>query len=399
MELHLNMYLAAGVAALVYYLGAFVVSKVPFLQKYCIPAPVIGGLIFSLVNWGLNASGVLLLTYDKTLQNVFMMIFFASVGFTACFKLLKKGGKQIFIFLFISIILCFAQNFLGCGVMALFGQDPRLGVCVGSTPLVGGTGTSGAFGPLLEETYGVEGATVVAIASAAFGMVAGSLMGGPMAISRIRKHNLHSEYAITGADSLEGEAAVPMNTGKFIHATMFMAMAVGFGSIISKYLTGMDVAGIKITFPSYIGGMLVAMVIRNIADASPFEFPVDEIDCIGSMSLNIYLSLALMSMELWKLVDLAVPMVVCLILQCALMWIFGCYICWWAMGKNYDAAVLSSGMCGFGMGATPNAMANMNALCKIYGPCPTAFFVVPLVGGMFIDFFNALIITGFVNLV
>lgn len=323
-----------------------------------------------------------------------MVVFFCSVGFTACFRLLKKGGLQVLLFLGIAVMMCVLQNSLGAFIASAFDLDPRLGLATGSIPMVGGHGTAASFGPLLEKA-GVSGASAVAIASATFGLVAGCVIGGPTAVSRIRQKKLHSFETATGSNEVvvdKNEVTGAIDSSRFLNAALCLALAIGAGTVVSAWLNKV------FTFPIYIGAMLVAAFIRNTTDMAGKEIPMEEISTIGSFSLSLFLGLAMMGLKLWELADLAIPMVVMLVAQTVLMMVYAYFVVFNLLGKNYDAAVMTSGFCGFGMGATPNAMANMQAITQKYGPAPTAYFVVPLVGSLFIDFMNTIIITSFLNL-
>lgn len=392
--IQLDMYQAAAVAALVLLLGLFLVRNLDLLRRYCIPEPVAGGVVFALAHLVLRQAGILEISFDSTLQTFFMVVFFCSVGFTACFRLLKKGGLQVLLFLGIAVMMCVLQNGLGTFIASAFGLDPRLGLATGSIPMVGGHGTAASFGPLLEKA-GVSGASAVAIASATFGLVAGCVIGGPTAVSRIRQKNLHSFETATGSNEVvvdKNEITGAIDSGRFLNAALCLALAIGAGTVVSAWLNKV------FTFPIYIGAMLVAAFIRNTTDMAGKEIPMEEISTIGSFSLSLFLGLAMMGLKLWELADLAVPMVVMLVAQTVLMMVYAYFVVFNLLGKNYDAAVMTSGFCGFGMGATPNAMANMQAITQKYGPAPTAYFVVPLVGSLFIDFMNTIIITSFLNL-
>ncbi|MBS5117455.1 MAG: sodium/glutamate symporter [Clostridium sp.] len=392
--IQLDMYQAAAVAALVLLLGRFLVRNLDLLRRYCIPEPVAGGVVFALAHLALRQAGILEISFDSTLQTFFMVVFFCSVGFTACFRLLKKGGLQVLLFLGIAVMMCVLQNGLGAFIASAFGLDPRLGLATGSIPMVGGHGTAASFGPLLEKA-GVSGASAVAIASATFGLVAGCVIGGPTAVSRIRQKKLHSFETATGSNEVvvdKNEVTGAIDSDRFLNAALCLALAIGAGTVVSAWLNKV------FTFPIYIGAMLVAAFIRNTTDMAGKEIPMEEISTIGSFSLSLFLGLAMMGLKLWELADLAVPMVVMLVAQTVLMMVYAYFVVFNLLGKNYDAAVMTSGFCGFGMGATPNAMANMQAITQKYGPAPTAYFVVPLVGSLFIDFMNTIIITSFLNL-
>ena len=390
MEISLNMYHAVALGAVLFWIGGVITQKVSVLNRYCIPAPLVGGLLFSILNCILTVSGVASITFDGTLQTVFQNLFFTTVGFTVSIPALLRGGKSVVLVLVLSIIMIPIQNGLGGGVMLAFGQDPLVGIGIGSTALIGGPATAAAFGPDLVEA-GAVGADVAALAAATFGLVSGSLMGGPVARSLIVKHNLHSTE---GRLNESGEAATEEETftsasPRFVKGFMLLLAALGIGAQVSVWLTELT----TLTFPSYIGAMLTAVVIRNVMIAAKIEYPDQEIDTMGNMFLSIFLALALSSLKLWELVDLALPMIITLVLQCIVMVIFSYFIVFNVMGRDYEAAVMSAGFIGFAMGATSNAMANMQVVTKKYGPAPVSYFAIPMVGGMFIDFFNAILIT------
>ena len=385
--INLDMFQAAAVACGVLLLGRVCVAKFEVLRRFCIPEPVVGGVIFALVHLALRSAGILEISFDSTLQTVFMNMFFCSVGFAAAFKMLKKGGKLVLVFLALSIAVVVAQNAMGAGIAAAFGLNPLLGIATGSVPMVGGHGTSAAFGPILEAA-GLEGGTAVAVASATFGLVAGCLIGGPIASSVIKKYDLKPTANASG-NEVEEEVAGTIDGGRFLNGIMFLLVALGIGTIIGKYLT----LWTGISFPGYIGAMMAAAIIRNVWEIRNWDVPMEEINTIGGYSLSVFLGLAMMGLKLWQLADLAIPMIVMLLAQTVLMFVVARFVCFNILGRDYDAAVITSGLCGFGMGATPNAMANMQAVTKKNGPSPTAFLVVPLVGSLFIDFFNSTIIT------
>lgn len=391
MTIELDMYQACALGALVYCLGRFLVNKLSFLSKYCIPAPVAGGIIFALAHLALYSAGILEFSFDTTIQTILMTIFFCSVGFTACFRLLKKGGIQVFIFLGLAVVMCVIQDAVGSGLAAAFGLNPLLGLCMGSMPLVGGHGTSGSFGPLLEEAYGVSGALTVALAAATYGLVSGSMMGGPIARARVEKLGLKPTAKEEGTDT-EGMSSL-IDGQKFTNAAVFLAVAIGIGTLIFAFFKN-----IGWTMPAYIGAMLCAAAIRNIWDVKNSDLPMEEIDTIGGLCLNLYLAMAMMNLKLWQLAALALPMIVILLVQTIVMFVYANFAVFNIMGRDYEAAAMTTAFCGFGMGATPNAMANMKALSEKYGPAPRAFFIVPLVGSLFVDFFNSMVLTMFMNI-
>ncbi|WP_294133317.1 sodium/glutamate symporter [uncultured Clostridium sp.] len=396
MELKLDIFQTMALVTVVFYLGTYLRKKVKFLSKYCIPAPVIGGLLFALVILFLKLTDLVTIALDTTLQNLFMTTFFASVGFTASFKILKNGGIKVAMFLGIAILLIISQNVVGATLAKLFNLEPLLGLCTGSISMIGGHGTAGSFGPLLEE-LGINGATTVSFAAATFGLVMGSFIGGFVAKNLIENYKLKTpkeskDNSIPLSDFHEDNQAVLCHH-KLMKASAYLFFAMGVGSIISKFIqdTGL-------TFPSYIGAMIAAAIIRNVCDIRKQEIEEKEIEVIGNISLSYFLCIALMGLRLWELFDLALPLVVMLLAQSVLMVIFAYFITFRVMGKDYDAAVFASASCGFGMGATPNAVANMDALSAKFGFAPTPYFVVPIVGALFVDFVNSAVITLFINI-
>jgi ESS family glutamate:Na+ symporter len=406
-QLTLDMYQTAGVAMLLYVLGRYLTNRIDFLKRCCIPAPVVGGLIFAILHLILHMAGILELSFDSNVKNYFMTLFFTSVGYTACFRLLKKGGPKVVTFLLVSIVMVCLQNVLSSILAGVFGWDLRLGLCTGSIPMVGGHGTAGSYGPMMEE-MGIANANVIAIAAATYGLVAGSLMGGPVGRSIIEKYHLKSNETDTGLEAGDDVSAADLekservDTESFTNAAILLIVAAGLGTILTAALNGIQIDignfHFSFTFPTYIGAMLIAAVIRNFCDAKHIVLPSKALDIWGNVSLSIFLAIALMSVSLWQLAEVAGPMIVMLIAQTVLMFVVARYVVFNVMGRDYEAAVMTAAFCGFGMGATPNAMANMQAVTKRYGPAPQAFFIVPLIGSLFIDFFNGLILTGFLNI-
>ena len=387
------MYQTIAVAVVVLILGAFLKRKISFLEKFCIPAPVIGGLIFAIFTLICYSTGILEIDFDDTLKEVCMVFFFTSVGFQANLKVLKSGGKPLLIFLVLVIILIITQNFTAIGLANLLGLDSLTGMTTGSIPMVGGHGTAGAFGPVLED-FGVQGATTVCTAAATFGLIAGSLMGGPVGNRLIKKHNLIATIK-TEDDSLlvEEEEKHERHFSMYAPAVFQLIIAVGLGTVVSDLLslTGM-------TFPIYIGAMIVAAIMRNIGEyTGKITIHMGEINDLGGICLSLFLGIAMITLKLWQLADLALPLIILLAGQVVLMFIFTYFVVFNIMGRDYDAAVLAAGTCGFGMGATPNAMANMQAICEKYAPSVKAYLIVPIVGSLFADFLNSLTITFFIN--
>ena len=392
--LSLDMYQTLALAVGVLYLGMFLKKRIRFLEKFCIPSPVIGGLIFALLSLGLYCTGIVEFVFDETLTTVCMVIFFTSVGFQANLRILKSGGVSRVIFLVCVIVLILGQNFLSVGLAKVMGLDSLIGLCTGSIPMVGGHGTSGAFGPVLED-LGVSGATTLCTAAATFGLVAGSLIGGPLGRRLIIKHDLMKTVVTEDeAPLVEEEHKKHRSVSMYAPAAYQIAVAMGIGTVVSWLLskTGM-------TFPIYIGAMIVAAVMRNISEFHrAFHIHIGEINDIGGICLSMFLGIAMITLKLWQLAELALPLVVLLLGQLVFMFLFSYFVVYNIMGRNYDAAVLSSGTCGFGMGATPNAMANMQALTEKFAPSVKAYIIVPIIGSMFADFINSLCVTFFINM-
>lgn len=394
MSFTFNMYQTLGLAIVLLLLGNWIKMKVGVLQKYFIPAPVVGGLLFSIIATIGHMNGVFSFTFDSTLQNFFMVVFFTSVGFLASFALLKKGGVAVGLFLFCAVLLVIIQDAVGVSLAKVLGLNPGIGLAAGSIPLTGGHGTAGAFGPFLEER-GVQGATVVAIASATYGLVSGCMIGGPIAKKLKDRFNLKcTEGTKEEAKAVNMEAAAdPVTEKSMFQAVCLIGIAMGIGTTITPIIK--SVAGI--TLPAYLMPMFVAAIMRNIVDGRG-KTPIDEIQIVGNICLSLFLAMAMMTMQLWQLADLALPLITILAVQTVIMGLYAYFVTFNIMGRDYDAAVMATGHCGFGMGATPNAIANMEAFTSVNGFSTKAFFVVPLVGSLFIDFFNATIIQTFASI-
>lgn len=399
MELNLNIYETMALVSVIFYIGKYIRNKFSVLSKYCIPPSVVGGFIFAILVLILKLNNIATINLDTSLQELFMTAFFTSIGFTASFKLLKQGGIKVITFLGLAILLVVLQNIVGVSLASVFNLDPLLGLCTGSIPMVGGHGTAGSFGPMIEN-MGITGATTVSFASATFGLIMGSLIGGLVARSLINNHKLktiHDENSSTPIDEVGDYNEESHNI--LCHKTLMTAagllfVAMGLGSIISDFIQKLG-----LTFPSYIGAMLTAAIIRNIYDLMNKKILEKEIETLGGLSLSFFLTMALMGLKLWELFDLALPLVIMLIAQVMLVGLFAYFITFRVLGGNYEAAVFASATCGFAMGATPNAIANMDELTNRYGFAPTPYFVVPIVGCLFIDFFNSTIITLFINFI
>ncbi len=395
MKIHLDMYQTLALAVLVLLLGSFLKKKINFLERFCIPSPVIGGLLFAIMTCICYSTHIAEFSFNDTLREVCMVFFFTSVGFQANLKVLKSGGKSLIVFLALVISLIVLQNLTAVGLSKLLGLDPLIGMCTGSIPMVGGHGTAGAFGPVLED-FNIAGATTICTAAATFGLIFGSLIGGPLGKLLIEKKKLLSTISHED-DSLlvEDEKKHERHTNMYAAAVFQLILAIGLGTIFSMFLTKTG-----LTFPIYIGAMLAAALMRNISEYSGIAtIHMGEINDLGGICLSLFLGMAMITLKLWELASLALPLVILLAAQVLLICIFTYFIEFNIMGRDYDAAVLVSGTCGFGMGATPNAMANMQAVCDKYEPSVKAYLLIPLIGSLFADFINSLVITFFINLI
>jgi len=418
----LDMIQTLALAAVVLFAGYGIRRRVAVLDRYNIPAPVVGGFLFAAVALVLRLAGLLAFEFDTTLQPPLMIAFFTTIGLGASLGLLRIGGPQVLLFWALASLLAVFQDAVGVGLAKLLGVHPFLGLIAGSITMTGGHGTGAAFGKLMEDQYAFPGAVTLAMAAATFGLVSGGLIGGPIATWLIGRRGLAPRPAGQAApvpaavaeyqpldQEIDTEPAGAAPTAytllKIITITL---VAMWAGAALGSWIQG--AAGI--TLPAYIGAMIVAAVLRNVDDgvgalrkpragrsAGLFGIEQRVVDDVGTVALSLFLSMALMSLKLWELLDLAIPMLVILAAQVTMTGLFAAFVTFWAMGRDYDAAVMAGGHCGFGLGATPNAVANMEAIAERFGPAPRAFLVLPLVGAFFIDFTNAIIITTFLNLV
>lgn len=396
----LDLIQTLAIAGIVFLTGMLLKRKIGILERLNIPSAVLGGLIFAAINLILH-DRVININWDTSMQSLCMVLFFTSIGTNARFALLKKGGRQVVVFLVIGSIFCVIQNLVGIGVATLFDVPKLFGVMAGSVTLVGGPATGLAFSPLFEE-MGLKGAATIAITSATFGIVCGGLLGGPAGTFLVQKFNLKKETTKADERTITEPAetdeiisidTAPENTG-FTISLINAVIIMGLGSIVSIFI-----ARAGITLPAYIGAMIVGAAFRNINDRTQW-INIDQktIDYAGGIALNTFLTVALMDLKLWELFHLAIPLLTILITQVIVVIIFALTVTFLVMGKNYESAVMSSGFIGFMLGTTANAMVVMKTIVAKYGVAPRAFLVVPLVGAFFIDYVNALVITVFANL-
>lgn len=397
MVLNLTTIQTMALAVIVLYLGKTINNSFKFLKENCIPDAVTGGTLFSILTLIGQETGILSFVFEDTLRDVFMIAFFTTVGFSASIKLLKKAGLPVLMFLIAAVGLAILQNVFGVAMAKFLHINLLIGLATGSLATTGGPGTAGAFGPIIE-TVGAgqaEGATMVAMATATYALIAGSIIAGPICKRLINKHNLLNKKSENDLFESAGGKVEMLNAKKILPSGFQVVIAMGVGSLISNFLSSLGMV-----LPPYIGAMFAASLMRNLSDYSgKFEIDLDIISVIGSFTLAMFLSMTLMSFKLWELKELALPLILMLLGQTILMGVFAYFVTFNLTGRDYDAAVMTGGHCGCGFGTTPKALANMEALTDKYLPSPKAFFVIPIVGGLFIDFFNAAIITFFINLV
>ncbi|CEP88753.1 sodium/glutamate symporter [[Clostridium] sordellii] len=404
-EVNLSMIQSIAFTTIVLIIGSFIKERVNIFKKYCIPAPVVGGFSFAIISFLLRKSNLLYINFDTTLQNILMTAFFTTVGFTASISILKKGGSKVLKFLVVAVLLVLTQNVVGVLSAKAIGVNSLLGLIAGSVSMTGGHGASGAFGPVIESS-GLNGALSISMACATFGLVSGSIIGGPLGKRLIEKYNLSSDECESDRNnnilelSLEGDGTClgitkgELSEIKLTNSVIQIVVAMGLGTIISSIFSLL-----KITIPEYIGAMVIAAIMRNFSDIKGiWKTSEKELSTIGSICLSLFLSMAMCSLKLWELIDLAIPIIILLGVQTIIMILFAYFITFNVMGKDYTAAILAAGHCGFGMGATPNGIANMESITSKYGPSTNAFFILPLVGALFIEFFNSATITTFINL-
>ncbi|WP_429843894.1 sodium/glutamate symporter [Brevibacillus sp. FIR094] len=393
MTLALNQVTTIFLAVALLVLGTFLVKKASFLQKFCIPAPVVGGLLFAIIATALKATGILQITLDTSLQSLFMLTFFTTVGLGASFKLIKLGGKLLVIYWIACGFLALAQNVIGVSLASVFGIHPLIGMMAGAVSMEGGHGAAGAFGQTLED-MGIQSALAIGIAAATFGLVAGGLVGGPTVKYLITKYDLKPTETEEAVETVE-EKVQPITSNTFFIQVLLITFCMALGTYLGELFS----TATGFVLPGYVGAMFVAVIVRNIVDKlNPKAIDMKSINLISDVTLGIFLSMALMSIKLWEVADLALPMLVIVFVQVVFIVLFGIFVLFRLLGKNYDAAVMVAGFTGHGLGATPNAMANMAAVTGRFGPSRKAYLVVPIVGAFLIDVFAMPIIITTINL-
>ena len=419
-SIELDMLQTAGIGALALIVGMILTRKVGLLQKYCVPSPVSGGIIFSLITLALYGWFDVEISFDATLKDVFMLAFFTSVGFQSDLKVIKKGGKPLMIMLALLVVIIAMQNLMPMGITRLMGVDPLIAMAAGSISMTGGHGTAGGFASVLEG-MGLQGAGTIGMAAATFGLIAGSMLGGPLAERIIRTKLTHEQMQPQDEEidpamaGIESDEASPTGRAKristneqefqqYAKASYCILLVMGGGTIMSWLL-----AKTGITFPTYFGALILAAIARNLLGFISYKedgkwekaeklLDMERIISVGNICLSMFLGMSMISLKLWELQSLALPLVVILFSRVVVMAIFAYAVAFPLLGRDYDAAVLCAGMCGFGLGATPNAMANMSAVCYKYRYTVKPFLIVPIIGAMFADLINTGIITFFLNI-
>ena len=393
MIVHFSTIQTMALAVIVFYLGKFLNNKFKFLKNNCIPDSVTGGTLFSFFILLGHETGSFSFIFEDSIKDIFMIAFFTTVGFSASIKLLKKAGLPVLMFLIAAILLAILQNVVGVGMAKILGVSPMIGLATGSLATTGGPGTAGAFGPIME-SFGTPGATMVAMATATYALIAGSIIAGPICKRLIEKKNLIQKRVTLEEFQSFDDKSVTLELKNVVPTGFQIIIAMGIGSLISNFLNSLG-----LVLPPYIGTMFAASIMRNLADETKlFSIDLEVVSVIGNFTLTMFLSMILMNFKLWELKELALPLIIMLIGQTILMGVFAYFITFTLTGRDYDAAIMTGGHCGCGFGTTPKALANMEALTEKYLPSPKAFFVIPIVGALFIDFFNAAIITFFINL-
>lgn len=396
--INLDMIATVALGSLLLLFGNFLKRKIKLLEKFCIPGPVIGGLLFAIIIFILKTSNMLNISMDTTLQSPFMIAFFTTIGLGASFNLLKKGGKLLIIYWILCGLLSIAQNLIGVIGAKITNINPLIGIMCGAVSMEGGHGAAASFGATVE-SLGVNGAVTIGMAAATFGLMCGGLIGGPISRYLIDKYKLTpNKNEVNNNVSVEDVAGVKLSDS-FTSNTMIVQIAViascmTIGSVVGTWFS--DITGIVL--PGYVGAMFIAVIFRNLNDKfNIVNLDLYSIDIISNICLGIFLTMALMTIKLWELSGLAGPMIVIVAAQVIFIALYGAFIAFRILGKDFDAAIMVSGMLGHGLGATPNALANINSVTSKYGNSTKAFLIVPLVGAFLIDLVAIPTIVTFIN--
>ncbi|MFM2587391.1 sodium/glutamate symporter [Vibrio sp. TBV020] len=393
------------IAISVLFLGHFVNAKLPILKKFNIPEPIVGGLIVAVIITLMHFNGIDL-EFSLPLQKVFMLMFFATVGLAANYTQLMKGGAKVFVFLAVASFYIIIQNGVGVSMATALGLDPLMGLIAGSITLSGGHGTGAAWSQTFSETYGLTNTLEIAMASATFGLIIGGIIGSPVAQKLINKNGFESEYG-TGTKTHErfpelvtyNEYEEDKVTAKKVVEVLFILLICVTGAkYLEQWVSSFNISWLMI--PDFVYALFIGVFITNVIEVTKVhKVDTETVDILGTVSLSLFLAMALMSLKLWNIFDLAIPFLVILAVQSVVLGIFAYFVTFKVMGSNYDAAVIAGGHCGFGLGATPTAVMNMGSLVNRFGPSPQAFMVVPIVGAFFIDIVNLIILQGYISFI
>ncbi|MGR5068800.1 MULTISPECIES: sodium/glutamate symporter [Vibrio] len=391
------------VAISVLFLGHFINAKLPILKKFNIPEPIVGGLLVACIITALHFNGIDL-QFDLPLQNTFMLMFFSTVGLAANYTQLMKGGAKVFIFLAVASFYVIIQNGVGVSLAAALGLDPLMGLIAGSITLSGGHGTGAAWSQTFQDVYGLHNVLEIAMASATFGLIMGGIIGSPVAQRLVEKNNLESEYGRGSKTHEKFPELVTYNeyeedkvtAKKVVEKLFFLLICVTGAKYVEQWVSTFEIQWLMI--PDFVYALFIGVIITNFLEVTKIRsLDAETVDMLGTVSLSLFLAMALMSLKLWNIFDLAIPFLVILGIQSVILAIFTYYVTFKVMGSNYDAAVIAGGHCGFGLGATPTAVMNMGSIVNRFGPSPQAFMVVPIVGAFFIDIVNLIILQGYIS--
>ena len=404
----INSYYTLIIASIVLLFGRYLVRKYRFLQDFNIPEPVAGGLVAAVIIYALYLFNHVSFAFDKSLREAFMLVFFSSIGLSADFSRLKAGGMPLVIFTIVVGVFIAVQNAVGVGLAVALDQNPLLGLVAGSITMTGGHGTAAGWGPDLEK-IGLANATDIGIACATFGLVAGGLIGGPVARRLINKMQRKPLETIDDGGNDTGEDTNDMfekpERKRLITASSAIDTLAMFAACLAfaEIMDGIDKVYFKpvlaiLDLPKFVWALAFGVILRNVL-TNIFRFNMFDraIDVFGNASLSLFLAMALLDLKLWQLTALALPVTIILLVQVVVMALYATFITYTLMGRDYDAAVLAAGHCGFGLGATPTAVANMQSVTERFGPSHKAFLIVPMVGAFLVDLINAGLLQTFVK--
>lgn len=402
--IELSLIQTVSLGVIVFMIGSYIVNRIGVLERYCIPAPVVGGLLFSFLHWAAVSNNIFTLQFNMSLQQFFMIAFFSTIGFSASWKIIKQGGIAIVIMLIASSVMLIIQNLVGVSIARFFDLHPLIGFCAGSISLMGGVGSSAAFAPTMEAN-GATGGLAVAITCATFGMSIAALISGPISKYLIDRDNLVKKAEEKDArgdgdkvdySMLEVEEEAETVSALNIHKAFYqIVIAMGVGTLIS-----MAIEATGLLFPAYVGAIFAAAFIRNLGEGLNIKIYAQEIEVLGSLFLNVFLAMTIMSLQLWKIVHMAGPLVLIMAVQVVVLALYAIFVIYNVAGRDYDSAVMAAGFYGYAMGATPNGVASMNAVVNHYNrPSTKSFFTIPIVGGFLMDFAMAILIIGHMNLI